>query len=190
MLGANGERLQRHVREVAAWLPTVDDSFQPALHLDLRDSFRELFDNDEGKILGALVGLDQAAKPYILHIQNPVWQDSCEEQLKSLEKLKGYLAFRRIKLKLVADAWVDSLADVTDFANSKVCHMVHVELPRLGNLEAGITAVRHLKSQNQSIILSGEDRPLTTHIALATQPTILSGSPQLHYNEMQKFLQK
>jgi hypothetical protein len=68
--------------------------------------------------------------------------------------------------------------------------MMHVELPRLGNLEAGITAVRHLKSQNQSVILSGDDRPLTTHIALATQPTILSGSPQLHYNEMQKLLRK
>ncbi len=187
-LGANGERLQRHIRQVATWLPTVDASFQPLLHLDLRDGFRDLFDNDEGKVLGALVGLEQAAKPYILHVQNPVWHDSCEAQLKSLEKLRGYLAFRRLKLKLVADAWVDSLADVEDFTNPELCHVVHVELPRLGNLEVGITAVSHLKSQNQSILLSGEDSPLTTHIALATTPTILSGSPQLHYNEMQKFL--
>lgn len=189
-LGTNGERLQRHIRQLAAWLPTVDDSFQPALHLDLRDGFRELFGNDEGKVLGALVGLEQAAKPYILHVQNPIWHESQEAQLKSLEKLRGYLAFRRLKLKLVADAWVDSLASVLDFAKPEVCDMVHVALPRLGNLEVGITAVLHLKSQNQSVILSGEDHPLTTHIALATQPTILSGSPQLHYNEMQKFLQK
>lgn len=187
-LGANAERLQRHLRQVAAWLPTVDSSFQPAIHLDLRDGFRDLFNNDEGKVLGALFGLEQAAKPYHLHVQNPVWHDSREAQRKSLEKLRGYLAFRQLKLKLVADAWVDSLADVKDFANPEVCHMVHVNLPRLGNLEAGITAVSHLKSQNQSIILSGEDSPLTTNIALAATPTILSGSPQLHYNEMQKFL--
>jgi methylaspartate ammonia-lyase len=188
-LGVNGERLQRHVRQVAAWLQTVDASFQPMLQLDLRDGLQELFDNDEGKVLGALVGLEQAAKPYILHIQNPVWQDSCEAQQKSLEKLQNYLAFRRLKLKLVADAWVDSLQDVIRFARPEVCHMVHVELPRLGNLEAGITAVLHLKSQNQSVILSGEDNPLTTHIALATRPTFLSGPPRLHYNEMQQMLQ-
>jgi methylaspartate ammonia-lyase len=187
-LGANGEQLQKHIRQVAAWLPTVDAAFQPALHLDLRDSFRELFDNDEGKVLGALVGLEQAAKPFILHVQNPVWHDSREAQLNSLEKLQGYLTFRGLKLKLVADAWVDSLADVTDFTNPDVCHMVHVELPRLGNLEAGITAVLHLKSPNQSVILSGENSPLTTHIALSTQPPFLTGSPRLHYNEMQKIL--
>lgn len=188
MLGANGERLQRHVRQIAAWLPTVNAAFQPTIHLNLQDSFRVLFDNDEGKVLGALVGLEQAAKPFTLHIQNPVWQDSCEAQVKSLQKLKGYLAFRRLNLKLVADAWADSLADVTEFANSEVCHMVHVELPRLGNLEVGITAVSYLKSQNQSVLLSGKDNSLTTHIALATTPTILSGSPQLHYSEMQKIL--
>jgi len=187
-LGANGERLQQHIRQIAAWLQTVDTAFQPTLHLDLRDGFRALFNNDEGKVLGALFGLEQAAKPYLLHMQNPVWHDSHEAQRKSLEKLLGYLAFRRLKLKLVADAWVDSLADVEDFANSEVCHMVHVELHRLGNLEVGITAILHLKSQNQPVILSGEDNPLTTHIALTTTPTILSGSPQLHYNEMQKTL--
>lgn len=188
-LGANGERLQRHMRQVAAWLPTVEASYQPALHLDLRDGFRELFNNDEGKVLGALVGLEQAARPFTLHVQNPVWQDSRKAQLKSLEKLQSYLAFRRLKLKLVADAWVDWPADVSHFANPKVCHMVHIALPRLGNLEAGITAVLHLNSHNQPVILSGEDSPLTTHIALATCPTYLSGSPQLHYNEMQKLLQ-
>lgn len=189
-LGTNGELLQRHVRRLAAWLPTVDAAFQPTLHLDLRDSFQELFANDEGKILGALVGLEQAAKPFILHIQNPVWQDSREAQLKSLEKLKGYLAFRRLKLQLVADAWIDSLADVKDFARPEVCHLLHIALPRLGNLEAGITAVLHLNAQDRSVILSGQDSPLTTHIALATQPTSLSGYPQLHFNEMQKLLQK
>lgn len=187
-LGAKGERLQRHVREVAVWLQTLDASFQPALHLDLRDGFGTLFGNDEGKILGALFGLEQAAKPYMLQVQNPVWHNSREAQLNSLTKLQGYLAIRRLKLKLVADAWVDSLDDVTKFADPKVCQMVHIELPRLGNLEAGITAVLYLKSQNLQVILSGENTTLTTQIALATTPSLLSSSPQLHYNEMQKFL--
>jgi hypothetical protein len=51
-------------------------------------------------------------------------------------------------------------------------------------------AVLRSKSQNQAVILSGEDNPLTTHIAWATQPTTLSGSPVLHHNELQKLLKK
>ncbi len=187
-LGASGERLQQHVRQVAAWLSGIDSDFQPALHLDLRDGFRDLFVNDEGKVLGALVGLEKAASPYLLHVQNPVWHDSEAAQLESLKKLLNYVAFRRLKLRLVADAWVDSLAAVVNFASADICHMVHISLPRLGNLDSGITAVLHLKSRNLPVILSGEESPLTTHIALAAQPASLVGPPQLHYNEMQRLL--
>ena len=188
-LGANAERLQHHLRQVAAWLPTLNSDFQPMLHLDLRDSFGELFNNDEGKVLGALAGLEQAVKPFKLAVQNPVWQNGREAQQKSLQKLVGYFAIRRMTPWLVADAWVDSPEDAAHFANPKVCHMVHIELPRLGNLEGAITAVLHLKSQNQPLLLSGEAAALTTHIALALRPTWLSGPPQLHYNEMQKLHQ-
>ncbi|GJM42799.1 MAG: hypothetical protein DHS20C20_30810 [Ardenticatenaceae bacterium] len=189
-LGAAGERLQRHIRQVAAWLQTLDISFQPAIHLDLQDGFSDLFGNDEGKILGALFGLEQAAKPYRLQVQDPVWQDSREAQLSSLKKLQNYLGIRRMKLKLVANAWVDSLDDVIQFADPKICQMVHIALPRLGNLDAGITAVIQLKAHNLELILSGEDNALTTQIALVTRPTCLKGFPQRHFNEMQKHLKK
>ena len=174
-LGTNGERLQQHIRQVAAWLQTLDKSFQPTLTLNLQDGFSDLFGNDEGKVLGALFGLEQAAKPFLLQVQNPVWHDSRKAQQNSLAKLQGYLAIRRMKLKLVADAWIDSLDDVTHFADPKICQMVHVELPRLGNLEAGITAVIHLKSRNLEVVLSGENNALTTQIALVTRPTYLKG---------------
>ena len=187
-LGANGERLQQHIRQVAAWLPELDATFQPCLHLDLRGSFGTLFENNGGKVLGALYGLEQAAKPYVLYVQNPVWLANREAQIEHLEQLKSYLLMRRMKLNLVADVWVDSLADVELFTSPKICHAVHIELPRLGNLDAGITAVLHVLAHNQQIILSGEDHPLTTHIGLATRPTRLSGPPQLHYNTMKQFL--
>ena len=121
-------------------------------------------------------------------MQNPVWLDSCEAQLEHLEQLQSYLTMRGMKLKLVADAWVDSLADAERFANPKICQLVHIDLPRLGNLDEGITAVLHILSQNQQVILSGEAHPLTSHIGLATRPALLSGPPQLHYNMMQQFL--
>ncbi|VAW42944.1 hypothetical protein MNBD_CHLOROFLEXI01-4343 [hydrothermal vent metagenome] len=187
-LGAKGERLQRHIRQIAAWLPTVADDFQPALHLDLGGSLGNLFENDSGKLLGALYGLEHAAKPYQLQVQNSAWLDGREAQLAHLRKLNSYLTMRQMTLKLVADAWVDSAADAKLFANPEICQMIHIELPRLGNLEAGITAVSHSLSQNQQVILSGETTPLTSHIGFVTRPTQLSGPPQLHYNVMQQLL--
>lgn len=187
-LGAAGERLQQHVRQVAGWLPTVDASFTPTIFLDLQGGFGDLFNNNPGKILGALFGLEQAAKPFCLLVQNPIWLASKAEQLDQLKTLKSYLSIRRMQLKLVADAWVDSLADAELFANADSCHMVHLALPRLGNLDAGITAVLHLLANKHEVLLSGETTPLTTHIALAARPTLLSGPPQLHYNQTQQFL--
>ncbi|MCP4417411.1 MAG: hypothetical protein GY805_12375 [Chloroflexi bacterium] len=187
-LGANGERLQQHIRQLAAWLLKLDADFRPILNLDLRGRIGDLFENNSGKVLGALYGLEHAAKPFALHIQNPVWLDTQKAQLTHLEKLNSYLSIRRMTLKLVADGWVDSLQDAKLFANPKICQTIHIELPRLGNLDAGITAVLHILSQKQQIILSGDPHPLTSHIALATHPTLLSGSPHLHHNAMQKIL--
>lgn len=187
-LGSYGERLQQHIRQVAAWLPSLSNTFQPTLHLDLQGGPGALFDNDAGKVLGLLAGLEHAAKPYLVQVQNPVWLDGREKQIEHLKRLKNYLALRKMKLQLVADAWVDSLADVALFADPAVCQMVHIELPKLGNLEVGITAVLHLLAQNQPVLLSGEAHPLTTQLALATRPTRLSGSPKLHYNVMQQLL--
>ena len=189
-LGSSGERLQQHVRQITAWLPTLNEAFKPRLLLNLQGGFGELFDNNAGRVLGALSGLEQAAKPFSLAVQNPIWRENSKAQATHLEQLRSFTAVRKMSLKLVADAWVDSLDDVYLFADSKVCHMVHIELPRLGNLDAGITAMLHTKAQNQQLILSGKDSSLTTHIALATQPHLLCGSPQLHYNEMQKYLKK
>lgn len=187
-LGANAARLQQHIRQVAAWLPTLNDVFNPVLQLNLNGGFGTLFENNIGKILGALYGLERAAQPYRLQVQNPVWLESRDAQRDYLKQLKNYLALRQMKLQLVADAWVDSVDDVKLLSDPELCHMVHIDLPRLGNLEWGITAVLHALAHKQQVLLSGENAPLTSHIGLATRPTLLSGSPQLHYNTMQQLL--
>ena len=187
-LGANGERLQKHVRQVAAWLPTLNPEYAPTLQLDLQGGFGELFGNNSGKVLGAIYGLEQAAKPYELLIQNPVWREDLAAQVAQLKELTSYCRMRRLKAQLVADAWVDSLEAVQQFADAKICQMIHIELPRLGNLEVGITAVQHAHTHNHPVSFSGSDTALTTQLALATRPALLHGLPLTHYNEMQKFL--
>ncbi|GJM41848.1 MAG: hypothetical protein DHS20C20_21300 [Ardenticatenaceae bacterium] len=188
ILGENGERLQQHVRQIAAWLPSLDPSFQPTIHLDLRGGLGELFENNGGKVLGAIYGLEQATKPYTLLIQNPIWHHDLVAQIIYSKDLTSYLRIRRMNTKLVADAWVDSLETAEQFSDPKICHMIHLELPRLGNLDVGITAVLHAHTQNHPVILSGTPTPLTTQIAIAIRPTQLQGNPLVHFNEMQKTL--
>ena len=188
-LGEDGARLQQHVRQVAAWLASLAADYRPSLLLDVQGGYGDLFENNNGKILGALYGLEHAAKPYQLQIQNPIWLTSCPAQLEQLRQLSSFVKMRRLSLQLVADAWVDSLAAAKQFADPQVCQMVHVALPRLGNLEEGITAVLHLLAHDQQVIFSGEETALTTQIALAIQPHQLSGTARLHYNIMQQFVQ-
>ncbi|KAA3658303.1 MAG: hypothetical protein DWQ04_25475, partial [Chloroflexi bacterium] len=69
-LGANAERLQAHVRQVKAWIESVAPEAAPAIHLNIQGGFAELYENNEGKILGALYGLEQAVKPYALVMEN------------------------------------------------------------------------------------------------------------------------
>ena len=188
-LGEDGSRLQQHVRQVATWLSSVAANYRPSLHLDVQGGYSDLFENNNGKILGAIVGLEQAARPYPLQLQNPVWLETHDAQIEHLTQLSRFINMRHLPVQLVADAWVDSLAAAEQFADPQICQMVHVALPRLGNLEEGITAVLHLLSHNQQVILSGEETSLTTQIALATQPHQLSGIARLHYNIMQQFVQ-
>ncbi len=187
-LGKNAERLQQHVRQIAAWLPSLNLDFQPTIHLDLQGGFGNLFDNKSGKVLGAMYGLERAAKPYDLLMQNPVWREDLPTQLAQYKELTSFCRIRRLKTMLVADVWVDSFEAVQQFADASVCQMLHVVLPRLGNLEVGITTVLHANSQNHPVILSGTPTPLTTQLALALQPDQLQGDPLIHYNEMQKSL--
>lgn len=197
--GVSGESLQRQVRRLQTHIAAAAPGYQPVIHLDLKGEFGRLFDDDPGKILGALVGLEQAAGPYLVRVVDPAVLDSRGAQIELLRQLKGYLRMRRMRLQLVAGAWVDSGAAVADFIEAEAVHAVQLNAPQFGSLHGTIEAILTGREQDVVTLLAGDGRDdghsaqVLAHVALAARPDVIiapegaSGLALLH-DEMARTL--
>ncbi|MCB0000789.1 MAG: hypothetical protein KDE56_33725, partial [Anaerolineales bacterium] len=78
-LGEQGKELQKYTRQLAAWLKAYD-GYVPALHLNTRGGIGQLFDHNNGRIFGLLVGMGVAAAPHQLWIEDPVQMETAAAQ--------------------------------------------------------------------------------------------------------------
>lgn len=204
-LGKQGKELQKYARQLVEWLKAYGD-YVPALHLNTRGGIGKAFNNSSGLSFGLLFGIGMAAAPHIIRFEDPVWLDSQAAQLAEMSKLCDYARRRRTKVELIAQAWVDSLADVHTFIEKKAAHMLHLSLTKLGSVDALLAAVAACRAAGVGVLLSdgawvwgenGRFAHLLAHIALAAQPDLvtLTATPagdaglSLLHNEMQRVLQ-
>jgi methylaspartate ammonia-lyase len=118
-LGRNGEQLQRYVRRLAHYLEsTAGAAYRPVIHLDLGGGFGPLYDDNAGRILGALAGLEQATSPYPVRVVDPVRQHDQDAQIEKMAELKEYLRLRQMSLELAAHTFVETPADALTFASN------------------------------------------------------------------------
>ena len=176
-MGPNGERIQRFVRQLRERLVKAGQHNQLAIHLDAGGSLGKLYDNDAGKVLGALYGLEQAAAPCLIRVQDPLIMDERDAQIKVLGQLRDYLRMRRMSLQLVAGAKINTLADVRAFAQAEAAHMFHLVMPRLGTVQEVILAVQACQASGIGILLEGIPSAVTSQVALTAQPDILALPP-------------
>ncbi|MCA9927124.1 MAG: hypothetical protein KC419_01550 [Anaerolineales bacterium] len=195
-LGANAERLQAHVRQVKTWIESAAPGAAPAIHLNIQGGFTELYENDEGKMLGALYGLEQAAKPYALVMENIVMGEETPARsaaevavARTLRKLQSYLGVRKMCVRLAAGNDLFSTNALTHFVERKAVHLMHLDVTRFGSIPQIMTFVQKCHEQNRQVILKcDEESGVETAVALAltTHAHALSGPPHLLYNEMLK----
>lgn len=179
-LGKNAQRLQRYVRELKTYFATTTgESYRPTIHLDVRGGLGQLYDNDTGKILGALFGLEKAAAPYPLRVANPIIAADRETQAQKLRQLKEYLRLRRMKLQLVGGADIHTVDDAITLARSQVVDLIHLPVPQLGSLHQAIAAVQACQDQGMGVLLDGSTAAtgvamrILCHVALAVQPDFI-----------------
>jgi methylaspartate ammonia-lyase len=173
-LGPNGEKLQRFIRQLTSLLGQVTQAdYRPAIHLDVNGGLGALFENNIGRILGAVYGLEQAAQPYPLRITDPLLTDDANQQIKWMGQLMDYLRLRGMKTELAANSPIQSLADVTRFAESRAAHMLVLSLTRLGNIKHSIEAVRICQQSQLACLLRDGPASFTSQFALATQPNYI-----------------
>ena len=197
--GVSAESVQQQVRWLQTQIAAAGPAYEPVIHLDLRGEFGRLFDANPGKILGALVGLEQAAAPYPVRVVDPAVMDSRPAQIKILRQLKGYLRLRRMRLQLAASAWVDSSVAVADFIEAEAVHAIQLNTPQLGSLHNTIEAVLAGREQGMATLLAGNgwddghSARILAHVALAVRPELIiaaegAGGTALLDNEMARTL--
>ena len=201
-LGPNGTVLQRFVRQLKESLLETADPQTLAFYLTVRGGYGHLCDNNLGKILGMLVGLEKAAEPFLVRIQDPFVLDEQAEQIKQMANLKSYLRSRSMKLQLVAQAGIHSAADALAFVAGDAAHMLHLHLPQMGDIGEGIKAAKICQENGIGVLWGGSPEETevaarsTVQTALAVQPRLLlvkngrlgSTAASLMYNEMTRIL--
>jgi len=165
------------------------EGYHPTIHLDLHGGLGKIYDQDLGKVLGTLHALERAAHPYPLRIECPLIRETREAQIETLAALRELLKFRKMKVKVVADEWANTLEDIQAFITDQAADMIQIKMPDLGGLQNTIEAVLACKSGGVETFLGGScaETDLTARIsaqvALALQPDLVLAKPGMGIDE-------
>lgn len=173
LLGTQGEKLQRFVRQLKQLMQnTLEVEHYPGIYLDLQGGLGQLHDNNVGKILGALYGLEQAAKPVRLRVADPVLLPDPVAHHTKMAEIKALLKLRGMSLQLIARVGVaDAAAGQTVLAEG-AADGVCVEVEQVGSLHQVVEAVLVAKERGAGVLLCGREPHLIAHLALATRPDL------------------
>lgn len=171
-LGSIAEKLQRFVRQLKERIVVVAAAGNlPALHLVLGGGLGRLYGNAAGKILGALYGLQQAADPCPLYVEDPLLLDSRQAQIEAMTQLAEYVRFRQMPVRLVAGSWINTLDDVAAFAAATPpVSALRLEMPHLGTIHKTIEAALICREAGIGFLLAGAPVEVAVQVAMAIQP--------------------
>ncbi len=196
-LGNNGIDAQSAIRG----LKQAGDLGDVAFYLSASGGYGELLENNTGKILGSAFGLEAAAKPQQLYLEDPLIMPSRSEQVKQLGELRAYFKIRRLRTKLVGRAYVDSLEAVQAFVAQKPCvDLLWLDPLQLGSLHNLIVAAKLCREWGVGVVIGGSSAETilaahtAAHVALALQADLLFAKPATQvgiatlHNEMARML--
>lgn len=189
-LGKDAVKLIRYVKWLKKRIRQLGSKgYHPTIHLDLHGGLGRLYENNLGKVLGAIVSLEKAAQPYPLRIECPLRMDSRGEQIQAMQTLREYLRFRNMGTELVVDEWADTLEDIRAFLEHGAADMIHIKMPDLGSLQNTIKAALEAKSSRVGTLLGGScaetdaSARISAQVALALQPDLILAKPGLGIDE-------
>jgi methylaspartate ammonia-lyase len=202
-LGQNGELLLdliKWIKERARHLAGED--YHPALHFDVYGTIGLAFKGDTERMADYLATLEEAAAPWMLHIEMPMVADSQEGQIRAMKALRDALRRKGSGVLIVVDEWCNTPQDIKDFIANDAVDMVQVKTPGLGSIHNSIEATLYTKSHGVKAYLGGTcnetDRSaqVCVHVAIATQPDQMLAKPGMGvdeglmtvHNEMQRTL--
>ena len=190
-LGEEGGKLAEYVSWLSHRIRNLrsDPAYRPTLHIDVYGTIGLIFDNDPERIADYLLLLEARADPFELYIEGPADAGSKAGQIMLLKRIREALRSRGSAVKIVADEWCNTLADVIDFADEACCDMVQIKTPDLGGLHNTIEAVLACKERQIEAYQGGTcnetdiSARACLHAALATRPERVLVKPGMGFDE-------
>ncbi len=188
-MGQHGEILQRFVRELQERITVLGGGgYAPHLYVALAGGFGELAaaahgEVKSGPVLGNLWGLEQAARPLPVLVEDPVVLEPVEAQATFLAQLRNFAQIRKMGLQFVGRAHAGSLDGITALTRAKGVHLIWLDGMQLGSLSRLVAAVRLCRDAGVGVVLGGhvgESVAAATaacQIALACRPDYLLVRP-------------
>ena len=170
MLGDNAERIQRFVRQLRSQISSAGFQHEIAIYLDMSGKLGDLYENQLGKILGSLYGLEKAAAPGSIFIQDPVLYDDPASQIDNLAQLHSFMRMRQMSLRLVAGSPIHTINDIDRYIENEAAHGFKLNLVHLGSIQETIAAVQACQRNDLSVFLEGGTPEILGQLALVSQP--------------------
>ncbi len=173
----------RRVRELGG------PQYRPILHFDLYGTAGRELANDLGAIADLLNQAQQRVGSFTLQVETPFLLGSREQQIEGFVTPRALLERRGSPVRLVADEWCDTVADVREFAKRRAAHLVQIKMPDLGSLTDCIEAVLAAKAAGIGAYLGGScaetdlSARLAAHVGVATQADLLLAEPGMGVDE-------
>jgi methylaspartate ammonia-lyase len=189
-VGLQGEKLAAFVRRVAERIREIGDAdYRPRIHVDLYGTLGELFAMQIEPLADYLGRLRGESGAYELLVESPMIARTQQEQIEKFSALRDRLKKKGVDVRLIADEWCNTLADIRLFAEARAADFVQIKTPDLGGIHNTIEAVLYCKSHGMGACLGGtanetdHSTRISTHIGLACRPDFMLSKPGLGADE-------
>ncbi|MCL4869281.1 MAG: hypothetical protein KJ063_09940 [Anaerolineae bacterium] len=172
-MGPQSEKLQQFVRQLQQLIVQMAAAdHYPVIYLDLQGGMGVIYAQNEGKILGAVYGLQQAARPVSLWLADPVRLPDFQAQRAKMVALKEMIRFRGVDVKLIAGWGVTDATAAQQFLQEKAADGVCLNVHQIGSIAQAVEAALLVKEQEGKVLLCGRDPHLIAPLALAVRPDL------------------
>jgi methylaspartate ammonia-lyase len=163
----------------------ASEDYRPTLHIDLYGLMNHVLGDEIGPMVECLLEAERRAAPYALNIESPADFGGRDAQLEGLRSLRAALLMAGSRIRLVADEWCNTLADIELFARHGAADLIQIKMPDVGRIQDSVRAVLSCKAHGVGAYLGGScaeteiSGAVSAHVAVATQPDMVLAKPAM-----------
>jgi methylaspartate ammonia-lyase len=190
-LGHDGQKLNEYIRWLVRRVEQLKprEDYRPVLHIDVYGTVGLIFDNQPRRVADYLARLEADAHPHALYVEGPVDMEGKPRQIEMLREIKRCLEQSGSTVKIVADEWCNTYADVVEFTDAEACHMIQIKTPDLGGIQEIVASVLYCQTHGIEAYQGGTcnetdvSAQCCVHLAMATRPARILAKPGMGFDE-------